>query len=204
MPRTKLVTIRRVLINCSLVSLLLVGHPTLMAMPELEPSLTEYAVLGLLADGPTHGFAVSKALEPDTEVGRVLTVRRPLVYRALDRLVDSGLAELAHTEPGAAGPNRVIHRVTPPGKRRLDWWLGSPVSHVRDMRIEFQLKLALLQRLGRSPLKLVVAQRETLDPTLAALDVPSSATVDHLELWRRYNAAAAAFYLERLERHYSG
>ena len=173
-------------------------------MQEFEPSLTEYSVLGLLAEGPTHGFAISKALQPDTEVGRVITVRRPLVYRALDRLVDAGLAEPAHTEPGTAGPNRVIHRVTRPGKRRLNSWLGSPVGHVRDMRIEFQLKLALLQRLGRSPLRLVVRQRRALDPTLAALEVPSSDTVDHLELWRRHNAAAAATYLESLERHYSG
>lgn len=173
-------------------------------MPEFEPSLTEYAVLGLLAEGPTHGFAISKALEPDTELGRVITVRRPLVYRALDRLVDAGLSEPAHTEPGAAGPNRVIHRVIRPGKRRLDSWLDSPVSHVRDIRIEFQLKLALLQRLGRSPLELVVAQRAALASTLAALDVPSSGSVDYLELWRRHNAAAAASYLESLERHSSG
>ena len=175
-----------------------------MAMQEFEPSLTEYAVLGLLAEGPTHGFAISKALQPDTEVGRVITVRRPLVYRALDRLVEAGLAEPVHTEPGAAGPNRVIHRVTRQGRRRLDAWLGSPVGHVRDMRIEFQLKLALLQRLDRSPLQLVVLQRRALDPTLAALDVPAKGSVDHLELWRRHNAAAATSYLESLEKHYAG
>ncbi len=182
------------------------GPPTYpeFEMTDFEPSLTEYAVLGLLAERPTHGFAISKALQPDTEIGRVITVRRPLVYRALDRLVDAGLAESVHTEPGAAGPNRVIHRITRSGRRRLDSWLSSPVGHIRDMRIEFQLKLALFQRLGRSPLQLVVAQRETLDPTLAALDVASVGPVDHLELWRRHNAAAAATYLESLERHYSG
>ena len=172
-------------------------------MQEFEPSTTEYAVLGLLAEGPTHGFAISKSLESGTEIGRVITVRRPLVYRALDRLVDAGLAEPAHTEPGAAGPNRIIHRVTRAGRRRLHSWLDKPVAHVRDMRIEFQLKLALLQLLGRSPLDLVVAQRETLDPTLAALDAPTSGPVDHLDLWRRHNAAAAASYLDSLERHYS-
>jgi len=175
-----------------------------MDMLEFEPSLTEYAVLGLLAERPTHGFAISKALQPDTEVGRVITVRRPLVYRALDRLVEAGLAEPVHTEPGAAGPNRVIHRVTRQGRRQLDAWLGSPVGHVRDMRIEFQLKLALLQRLDRSPLQLVVLQRRALDPTLAALDVPAKGSVDHLELWRRHNAAAATSYLESLEKHYAG
>ncbi|HEY7824307.1 MAG TPA: PadR family transcriptional regulator, partial [Acidimicrobiia bacterium] len=63
-------------------------------MPESsELSVTEYAVLGILAEAPSHGFAVAKELDANTEVGRILTVRRPLVYRALDRLVDQRLAE---------------------------------------------------------------------------------------------------------------
>jgi PadR family transcriptional regulator AphA len=167
-------------------------------------SLTEYGVLGVLADRPCHGFALSKQLGPDGEVGRVLTVRRPLVYRALDRLVEAGLAEPAHTERGDAGPQRVIHRVTREGRRRLRHWLGEPVEHIRDMRIEFQLKITLLQRSGVSPLGLVRRQRAALDPTLAALDDPATEPLDHLRLWRRHNAAAAAAYLDDLEVLYSG
>lgn len=168
-------------------------------MEELQPSVSEYAVLGLLAVGPSHGFAISKALEPGTEIGRIITVRRPLVYRALDRLVAAGLAEPAHTEPGTAGPNRVVCRVTPSGRENLNRWLRRPVAHVRDMRIEFQLKLALHEVLGRSPLALIRRQRDALGPTLAALDTAAS-PIDNLELWRRHNAAAAATYLESLER----
>jgi PadR family transcriptional regulator AphA len=84
----------------------------------------------------------------------------------------------------------------------LNRWLRRPVGHVRDMRIEFQLKLALLERLGRSPLVLIRRQREKLAPTLAALDTPSDST-DSLELWRRHNALAAGAYLESLERLHS-
>lgn len=172
-------------------------------MPEFEPSLTEFAVLGVLAGNPAHGFAISKALAAESDLGRIITVRRPLVYRALDRLVLAGLAEPAHTEPGTAGPNRLVHRITAPGRGTLNRWLGRPVAHVRDMRIEFQLKLALLLRLGRSPLGLIRRQRDALAPTLAALDTHSTPT-DSLELWRRHNAVAAGTYLESLERLYSG
>jgi hypothetical protein len=70
------------------------------------------------------------------------------------------------------------------------------------MRIEFQLKLALLDRLGRSPLRLIRKQRENLAPTLAALDAPSH-SIDSLELWRRHNAMAAGAYLADLERLHS-
>lgn len=170
---------------------------TFLEMPQL--SLTEYAVLGVLAESPAHGFAISKALASDGQVGRVLTVRRPLIYRALDRLVEAGLAEPVLTEPGDAGPQRIIHRMTPAGKRRLNRWLTQPVQHIRDMRIEFQLKLTLLSRSGRSPLALVRAQREVLQPTLAALDGTTEQPPDHVELWRQHNAAAADAYLKDLE-----
>jgi PadR family transcriptional regulator AphA len=161
-----------------------------------ELSVTEHAVLGLLAEGPSHGFAISKQLEADGEVGRIITVRRPLVYRALDRLVDSGLAEAVHTEKSHSGPNRVINRITRDGRHELDRWLGSPVDHVREIRIEFLLKFAFLKRARRSPRQLIAAQQMSLEPTLAALEDP--VTDDHVEVWRRHNARAAASYLEEL------
>lgn len=166
----------------------------------MDLSLTEYAVLGVLAEGTSHGFAIAKELSADADVGRVLTVRRPLVYRALDRLVDNGLAEPILTEKGDSGPERVIHRVTLAGKQQLRRWLEQPVSHVRDMRIEFLLKLILLRRSQDSPSRLVEAQRASLEPTLEALDDPD--TDDPVEIWRRHNARAADAYLAELESLY--
>lgn len=165
-------------------------------MSEPRLSVTEYAVLGLLAEGPSHGFALSKSLHPDSDVGRVFTVRRPLVYRALDRLVEAGYAEPVTTEKGP-GPQRVIHRPTGRGRRRLRSWLEEPVEHVRELRIGFLLKLTLIDRAGDSPIELIRNQRSALEPTLDALD--DTDTRDHVELWRRHNAAAAATYLAALE-----
>ena len=171
-----------------------------MSAPRL--SLTEHAVLGILAEEPSHGFAISKRLDGDSEVGRVFTVRRPLVYRALDRLVEAGYAEPVVTEKGE-GPQRVIHRVTRNGRRRLNTWLGHPVGHVRDLRIEFLLKLTLLTRSGKPPLGLIRAQRAVLAPTFEALEQPPDESIDHVELWRLHNAAAAAGYLKELETRFS-
>lgn len=168
-------------------------------MPDL--STTEYAVLGILDEEPTHGFAIARALRADAEVGRIYTVKRPLVYRALDRLVEQGYAEPAHVEQGDSGPNRVVHRVTGPGRRKLRRWLGEPVSHVREIRIEFLLKLELLQRAHRSPLDLIKAQRDSLQLTIEALDEPGP--YDHVEMWRAHNARAAGAYLDELLAKYS-
>lgn len=170
-------------------------------MSETHLSLTEYAVLGVLAEGPSHGFAISKEFGPDADLGRVFRVRRPLVYRALERLVEAGVAEAVATEKGDAGPNRVIHRITRSGRRHLGIWLRSPVGHVRDLRIAFLLKFTLIRRSGESPLDLIQEQRRALESTLSALgDVETN---DHVELWRRHSAAAAAAFLADLEVRYS-
>lgn len=166
--------------------------------PEL--STTEYAVLGILAEGASYGFAIAKELTAESDLGRVCTVRRPLVYRALDRLVAAGYAEPVATERGDSGPQRTVHQATPTGRHRLHLWLSEPVEHVRDMRIEFLLKLALLSRSMQSPTTLIRNQRAVLSPTLDALD--TMATDDHVELWRQHNAAAAGAYLDALERRY--
>lgn len=168
-----------------------------MSDPRL--SVTECAVLGLLAEGPSHGFALAKKLDAGSNVGRVLTVRRPLVYRALDRLLELGYVEPVTTEKGE-GPRRVIHRITATGRRRLRRWLREPVEHVRDLRIEFLLKLALIKRAGDSPIEVIRNQKEALEPTLSALDDTGADSGDHVELWRRHNAAAAASFLEELAR----
>jgi DNA-binding PadR family transcriptional regulator len=168
-------------------------------MAPLRISTTEYAVLGLLSEQPSHGFAISRQLGPEGEVGRVLTVRRPLVYRALDRLVEIGCAEPVSTEKGSSGPQRVIYRITPTGRRRLRRWLGEPVEHVRQLRIEFLLKLALLQRSKRSAVDLIRDQRAMLEPTIRALDEGAIDGEDPVEMWRRHNATAAGAYLEDLE-----
>lgn len=171
-----------------------------MAGPRL--SVTEYAVLGVLAEEQSHGFAIARELDTTGEVGRVFTVRRPLVYRALDRMVEIGYAEPVSTEKGE-GPRRVIHRITTTGRRRLRRWLAEPVDHVRELRIEFLLKLALLRRAGDPSLDLIRAQRQALAPTLRALEGTGIDPDDHVELWRRHNAEAADAYLEDLERLYS-
>ncbi len=77
--------------------------------------LGEWACLGLLYAVPSHGFAIAAQLRPDTEVGRIWSLSRPLTYRSLDQLVERGLvttgrlrAGRCRTEPDDPGgnPNR--------------------------------------------------------------------------------------------------
>ncbi|MBU1228026.1 MAG: PadR family transcriptional regulator [Actinobacteria bacterium] len=164
---------------------------------EERRSLGEWAVLGLLAEEPAHPFALARLLGSGGPLGRVLTVRRPLVYRAVDRLADDGLVVAERTEPGEAGPERTVYRITVAGQCDLDAWLGTPVAHIRDLRLGFLLKVALLRRSGRPTAPLVRAQREALSGALASLaTLPNDP--DDADLWRHHNAAAAAAFLEDL------
>ena len=100
-----------------------------MESPRL--SLTEWAVLTALTERPAHPFAVARLLAEDGELGRVLTVRRPLVYRAFARLEATGLCRADHTEPGEGGPERTVYRATTRGRRLIAKWLSQPVTRTR-------------------------------------------------------------------------
>src|ERR1700742_2864778 len=96
----------------------------------------EWAVLSLVDEGPTHGFAVARALAPGGDVGRVWAIRRPLVYRTLEQLEGRELIRVAGTEPSTTGPPRTLLETTAEGSRMVAEWLREPVEHLRDARSE--------------------------------------------------------------------
>ena len=104
-----------------------VCHPRGVPEPDAL-SLTDWVVLALVAEEPRHGFAVAKELAPDATLGEAWTVRRPLVYRAIDHLRDAGLVEPVRTEAGAQGPHRTVYRATRSGATRVTRWLDRPVA----------------------------------------------------------------------------
>ena len=163
-------------------------------------SLTEHAVLGLLQERPEYPFALARQLVSEGELGRVLTVRRPLVYRALGRLVAIGMAESHYTEPGDCGPQRTVHRITPEGRAELTRWLEEPVDHVRELRLEFLLKLAFMLRRGGPIARIVARQRSALRETIDVLRVLPDEP-DVVDLWRYHQAVATLAFLDDLPRY---
>jgi PadR family transcriptional regulator AphA len=150
-------------------------------------------VLGLLAEQPTHGFALARLLAPGGEVGRVWSASRPLTYRAIDQLAADGLIEPVRTEPGR-GPQRTVHELTDAGADELAAWLRTPVPRFRDVRATLLAKLLLLERAGRSTRRLRVAQRKTFAPLLA--EVRAQPPSDSVARWRRAQAEAIAAFLD--------
>lgn len=173
-----------------------------MSGPQL--SLAEWIVLALVVEEPKHGFAVAALTAEDGDVGRAWQVPRPIVYRALNRLAEVELVQVEATVRGGRGPQRSVIAATAAGKSAVRLWLAEPVAHVRDVRSELLVKLALLARRGRDSRKLVAAQRAVFVPIEAALVARQETQTDFsrtLATWRTENVRAALRFLDEIQSH---
>ena len=171
-----------------------------MATPHVELSIADWVVLGLVAEGPTHGWPIVRALRADGAIGRVWTVPRPVVYRSLTTLTERGYIEERGEASTSRGPQRTIVRATRRGRAALRRWLETPVEHVRDVRTELLVKLALLGRSEQSPRRLLERQIEHLAPVIRAVSTrPTGEGFDLvLARWRREQAIAVDRFLRSL------
>jgi DNA-binding PadR family transcriptional regulator len=164
-----------------------------------ELTLTEWLVLSLACEGPTHGFAIARLLSQQGSLGQVWRVPKPVIYRALPRLEELGLVRAAGEQPTSQGPVRSLVEATAPGRQAAADWLATPVAHLRDVRSELMVKLALLDRAGGDPRELLAAQRERLTPIAAALREKLAGATGFertLALWRYETVSAALRFLD--------
>ena len=127
------------------------------------------------------------------------------MYRSIGRLLDARLITRAAVESGR-GPRRTLYTATPAGRRAAAQWLDTPVEHVRDVRSQLLLKLALLDRVGRDPTDLLRRQKVILEPIAEAVrtERPQRKGFDATLLaWRRATAAATMNFLDDILRRES-
>jgi len=173
-------------------------------------SVPEWLVLAILSQKSMHGFALAQLTAPDGELGQVWHIPKAVIYRAIGRLLEAGLIEPEGTEPGL-GPQRTVYAATPDGCGAVRRWLRTPVEHVRDIRSQLLLKLALLDRIGEDPADLLLRQREVLLPIARALDEAMrsrSAAGGGFDVtllaWRKATAAAALDFIDMITDTASG
>jgi DNA-binding PadR family transcriptional regulator len=164
-------------------------------------ALNDLAVLGVLAEHAQHGFAVARELAPDAPLGRIWTVPRSLVYRAIDHLLTLELIEPVRTEDGDHGPRRTVMRPTRGGRTRLRAWLRTPVAHLRDVRSELLLKMTLLERRGESVAELAERQLAAFRPAFRGLAAAARHCGGHerlTDLWRVESSRSVERFLSTL------
>ncbi len=161
-------------------------------------SLSDYAVLAALGEGPAHGFRLAGLFAKGGDLGGMWTVGRPQIYRALERLAGLGYVRVAEHVVSESGPPRSVYALTEAGEAALNAWLEHPALHLRDARNELLLKLVFLERRALDPEPLLTAQtahfRRIRDDYRARLEHATGAERLALE-WRSVMAEAALKFL---------
>jgi DNA-binding PadR family transcriptional regulator len=170
---------------------------------EQQLLLGEWACLGILYQGPTHGFAIAARLKPSGDIGRVWSLSRALTYRSLDQLTSRGYVHPVGEEPGIAGGNRTILAATRSGRAHLRKWLITPVTHLRDLRSELLLKLIIAEMCGIDIDEMLDQQHAHIEAMAEAItaQIDPDTPLDVVDLWRQESSAAALRFLRRLPRH---
>ncbi len=161
--------------------------------------LLEFAVLGLLHEGPTHGYDLRRRL--NTALGPFRALSYGTLYPALRSLLERGLiAETA--DPAAAGRRkRVVYELTAAGKEQFSELVAHTDSSAYDddgfdvrfaffARTERDVRIRILEG-RRSRLEedlervrdTAVRRRERMDAYTAALQQHGEETTEREVRW---------------------
>src|SRR5690606_21185099 len=126
----------------------------------------EHAILGLLSladdDGSGYGYDLARHFAEGQPLAEVLRLEPGMLYHHLKKLDRAGWV-LAEIESSGTRPPRRVYQITEAGRQQLQRWMSEPVSHTREIRLEFLVKLYFARRLDAERAKvLLTEQRETL------------------------------------------
>lgn len=113
-------------------------------------------VLGLLAEGPQHGYDLKRAHDARFAAARPLAFGQ--VYATLGRLERDGLVERAGTDQDQ-GPERVVFALTGTGRQVLADWLAEAEEPQRYAADELVRKTVTALALGADAARFLRAQR---------------------------------------------
>jgi DNA-binding PadR family transcriptional regulator len=114
------------------------------------------ALLGLLENGPRHGYDLKRAY--DERFGQDRPLHYGQVYSTLSRLLRNGLVEESGVESGA-GPDRKRYAITEAGVTNVEEWLATPESPALYLHNTLYTKVVLALLSGRSATDVLDLQR---------------------------------------------
>lgn len=107
----------------------------------------EHAILGLLStdDGSGHGYDLARNFSDGQPLAAVLRLEPGMLYHHLKKMEKAGWVTSA-VVPQPSRPPRQVYRITESGREELDRWMREPVTHTREIRLEFLVKLYFARR----------------------------------------------------------
>ncbi|HAX24497.1 MAG TPA: PadR family transcriptional regulator [Chloroflexi bacterium] len=118
----------------------------------------EMVLLGLLRQGPRHGYDLTREFLPETVLGDIVRLEPSLLYANLKKLERDGLVRSTVQQQGSRPARRMLE-LTDLGVETLDRWLAEPVERTRDLRLAFLLKLYVARMPGSGDAEGLVARQ---------------------------------------------
>lgn len=129
--------------------------------------MLKYALLGLLAQEPRHGYDLKNAFE--TMLGGTWPLNVGQVYTTLSRLERDGLVE-SQVVPQDLLPDRKVYSLTQVGRDELELWLAQSTEGTIRLKDEFFIKLLVRQLVASDGASaLIWEQRQVYIQKLAQL-----------------------------------
>jgi DNA-binding PadR family transcriptional regulator len=132
-------------------------------------------ILGVLADGPAHGYDLKRAHDARFPSARPLAFGQ--VYATLGRLERDELVETVETRQGA-GPERTIYAVTDAGREELRRWLEATEKPAPYAAEELVRKTITALHLGADNADYLRRQRALHLETMRTLTQERAATTE--------------------------
>ncbi|MBA2521164.1 MAG: PadR family transcriptional regulator [Chloroflexia bacterium] len=142
----------------------------------------EHAILGLLwlaeADGSGYGYDLARHFSDGQPLAEILRLEPGMLYHHLKKLDRAGWVTAEREEIGPRPPRR-IYKLTGEGRTKLLAWLGEPVAHTREIRLEFLVKLYFARRLDPERAARLLAEQRTMLERIADSLAEQVARFDH-------------------------
>ena len=151
----------------------------------------KYAVLGLIAEEPRHGYAVRAAFEE--RLGDFWELNYGQIYQVLSALEADGLIAGSDERVGRR-PTRRIFAATAQGRVELRRWIEQPLSRRTHYRDEFYVRLLFVSQYEPALLETMLSNQIKRGEThlRGLIDQRGPATHDSAEATARYLFREAA------------
>ncbi len=117
----------------------------------------EYAILGMLSLRPMHGYEMLCFLG-EAGLDTVCPVEQSTLYTYLRNVEARDLVTWTEARVGLRPPRKTFE-LTDAGRQLTATWLRRPVERMREVRLEFLLKLFFLEALDRDAMRTLLAEQ---------------------------------------------
>lgn len=126
-------------------------------MPTRDLLPGEFIVLGLLRLRPMHAYEMARMFESEG-LDEVCPVEQSMLYTYVRNIEERGLIAYQETRVGRRPP-RKIYELTEGGLAEVNAWLGETVERMREVRLDFLLKLYFLHLLDPESERILLARQ---------------------------------------------